>query len=152
MENGNHKTIIDYKKFIVTKFVPALFSVSVYGGCGCGATTLALLCNISPFKIKYREHWGDQFMIKFLRKHGFKTQQLTKFGVVESYMGYPIGKRHVILVSFMLTKKNASWGVVYGGDMYHNFEITSLNEYEFFNHPLLSAFLITHDKYNNVLI
>lgn len=146
MENGSYEDPVDFAAFAVRKFVPHLFTHQLLAHCGCGANTLALLTGEAPWKIvPYRKHWPDEYLLKYLRKRGWKTHRITKYNVTKSeFMSWPITEDHVVLFSFCVKRKEASWGVIFGGNIYHNFEITSLRPMELLNRPILSAYVLTH--------
>lgn len=143
MEDGNYKNKINFKDFYVHTFSPHL-TVTPYSSLyGCGATSLSLLVGELPHKCSFRKTWDDKFMINYLKKHHWKTAKLTKHNICnrETILG-PIAKNHIILLSCLFRKKEASWLVLYNNWIFHNFEIVELTSYEFLNLPILTAYLI----------
>jgi hypothetical protein len=152
MEPGFYrKRPLKWKSFEVDVFVPNLFDV---GGCGCGATALATLTGVPPHYIyntnrKNKNHWKDSFMVKFLKICGFKVHHLTKCDVsnTDSLLGYAsdgLTDRHVLLLSQLTGKNQASWTVAHNKLLYHNFEICSFQATSLLNLPTLTCYLVCH--------
>ncbi len=155
MENGYYrKKPIQWYKYEVDVFIPHLFS---NGWAGCGANTLALLTGIPPNYIQNTNkqnpnHWKDTFMIKFLKKHGFKVIPLTKCDATNCSDGYiadKINNRHVLMVSQLMGKNNASWTVIHNELMYHNFETIAFKGYSLVNNPSLTAYVVFHPTWKS---
>mgnify|MGYP003335827456 CR=1 FL=1 len=149
MEHGDYKKKIDFKAFAVKKFTPHLFNHTFNAYAGCGANTISLLTGVSPFKFM-KDHWPDDELLRVLRKHKFEIAKLTHCNVTNRVVsGHPIGDEHVILCSIMMIKGEATWCVIYGGNIYHNMEISPVTRYEFFNHPIHTAYLVVHPDWKN---
>jgi hypothetical protein len=125
--------------------MPYLFGVSWRTRMGCGAGALALLTGIVPEVIAKKNgstHYSDDFMLRFLRAHGFSTLQLTWCNV--SVGESKIGNEHVLLLSQLFAKNEATWVVMHNELCYHNFDVYSATTLSFLNRPLLSAYLVIH--------
>lgn len=153
MTHGNYKNRrIEFDNFLVSKFSPNLFN-SAHEMCGCGSTALATICpNINPYDIrdyKNPKSWKDKFMISFLKDRGYKILPITFCSVCNDpyYVDNPITKNHVILISQLLMRNEATWSVIYKDFIFHNFSITKLTPLEFINNPILTAYLVTHDDW-----
>lgn len=159
MEKGIYKrNKTDFESYAVSKFVPHLFDHSAYGLYGCGATALSLITGIKSNIIfrskKFKENeslfsWNDTFMRGFLRKQGFSIIPITLCEVsnFQTYIESPIKNYHVILMSQLMKKNEASWSVIFNNYIFHNFEILPLKPLEFINNPILSAYVIYKDEW-----
>src|SRR6185503_1902576 len=128
-------------------FVPHLYNHERYYGYGCGANALSTITGICPTAIrntnKNEDDWRDSFMLQFLRKCNYKVIPLTKCNLTNrSYCRKTITTYHVLLVSSLLKKNEASWQIIYGGYIFHNFEICQFTNFELFDNPILTAYLI----------
>lgn len=136
----------NFNKYEVLKFGLHLFDCNCYVGIGCGAAALALITGANPYKIRTKNQrtWTDDFMVRFLRKHGFSVAAITKCDVTNEdfYIKSPIKPYHIVLVSQLMKKNEASWSVLYNNYAFHNFEIRPLSNLEFLNHPILSAYTV----------
>src|SRR5690349_14395581 len=95
-------------------FDPRLFFPKERGNICCGASTLALLTGTPPERIakehnRWRKHYPDWLMLKFLRQHGFSVYNITTDWVIN---GGRISMRHVVLISQLLRKGEGTWGVM----------------------------------------
>lgn len=147
MEQGSYgRKPIDFARYKVSKFVPHIYGGAVFGIHGCGSTALALLTGENPLDIPQREHWADRFMIAHLRERGFEVLKLTQRNVTNFEFAnvYPITDDHVILACMKFRRGEASWAVIYNKMMFHNFEITTMETYELFNHPIITVYLVRH--------
>lgn len=147
MEDGSYEDPVNFAAFAVRKFVPHLFTSnnSLLVLTGCGANALGLLTGEKPWKIKYRHHWPDEFLLKFLRKKGWNSHKITKYNVTKSKkVSWPIDENHIVLFSFCTVRDEASWAVLHNNLIYHNFEITVCRPMEFLNRPILSAYVLSH--------
>lgn len=154
MEIGSYKSKqIDFTSFHCTKFVPHLYDPSLYN-VGCGASALSLITGIPPFDalklLKNKVDVQDKAIIKLLKTCNFKVARINKSAVTNfSYLASPIKPYHVILISCLLFKGEASWFVLWQNIMYHNFEPKNLSKLEFLNSPIVSCYLITHSSWKN---
>jgi hypothetical protein len=136
---------VDVAGYAVSCFTPYLFSGEVRKTFGCGAAALALLTGVGQEDIakhnKFRAHYSDTFMLRFLRDRHFRLARLTLCNL--SVATTKIGVSHVILASQLVLRNEGTWGVVHNGCYYHNFDIFWPNSLTFLNKPLLSAYLVT---------
>jgi hypothetical protein len=145
---------VDFSEFEVSQFIPHLFQRGFLYG--CGGTALALLTGVHPSKIKNPnrrncDDWTDSFMVRFLKKRGFRVQEVNIKGtnlLSDDYVTDPLQYNHVILASHMLSKTTASWIVIHDGLFYHNFSTHKLGAIELINHPILTFYLVTCKKWS----
>lgn len=138
----------DFAPYTASVFAPHLFSGAILGAFGCGASALALITGISPDLIAVKNggpHYSDSFMISFLRKHGHRTLMLTPLKVCGAKG--KIGSDHVVLMSQLFRRYEATWGVIHGNLFYHNFQSFDLSGLAFLNKPILSAYLVIHPRW-----
>ena len=145
---GNYNLPVDFSKFKVIKFIPHLFRES-YESYGCGATALATITGVHPVQICLKSpsvaDWKDEFMANFLKKRGYLVVQLTKCNLTyKRAFEEIIGVNHVLLVSQLIKKNEASWSVIYKDYIFHNFRISTLTPLDFLVNPLLSAYVVCH--------
>ena len=141
---------VDFKRYAASCFTPHLFTSPLQRTIGCGATALGLLTGIPPEEIaakKRGEHYSDNFMLKFLRSHGFRTLELNSSNV--SADRSKIGDSHVLLISqFWSSRLNeGTWIVLHNGLCFHNCDVYSLESLSFLKKPLLSVFLVLHPRW-----
>jgi len=151
METGSYcGRRLNFESYSAYCFRPYLFTDEVRGKFGCGASALALLTGALPESIARENnstHYPDQFMVRFLRRHGFDVQKLTQANIANALSG--IENNHVLLLSQMYRKREATWGVVMNGWYFHNFEIYFLNSLTLLRKPVVSAYLIRHTTWRN---
>lgn len=149
MEKGSYKgRRVDFSKFAASCFNPYLFAGSPRSRLGCGASALALLTGTAPETITAKKrgtHYSDDFMMRFLRGSGFRVLLLTLCNL--SSTTAEIGTGHVLLISQLFRKNEGTWGVIFNGLYYHNFESYLLGTLCFINKPILSAYLVAHLKW-----
>lgn len=148
--------MLKYTKYNVNKFTPHLFT-STYTNVinnGCGGNVLSMLTGINPVYIKNSNKenphdWRDEFMLNFLRRRKFNVIPITRKEVtncdnftIKEYDG--ITSKNVLLLSQHLTKKDATWSIIYKEYIFHNFDISRLSYLEFINNPILTAYVIFH--------
>lgn len=157
MLKGKYKgKSVNYDSLRTYLFIPHLYDPALYGRAGCGATALSLLTGKHPWDIqdlnKRREHYSDRFMLKYLKDHRFDIQPITQKGVTNyRYVCYPITKEHVLLVSQLMAKREATWIVYHRGIGYHNFVPGSTELLDFVNKPILTAYILTHPTWKPTL-
>ena len=83
-------------------------------------------------------------MLRFLRERGFSLHKITTDLVIN---GGRITNAHVVLISQLLRKGEGTWGVLFGGIFWHNFDIYAVNGLSLLNQPLLTAYIVAHPKY-----
>lgn len=147
MEKGSYKgRLVDIPRFKASRFNPYFFLGPLDSRCGCGASALALLTGISPAQILVENnsvHFPDEFMLRFLRRHGCTVQELTQCNVSAS--DSKIGPDHIVLLSQLFRRNEATWGVIFSGVVYvHNFAFYHLDNLSLLNKPVLSAHLVIH--------
>jgi len=144
VEKGSYRgRRVSFEKYAASLFNPYLFPGRDNARHGCGASALALLTGVDPKVISAKNgkpHYSDQFMVRFLRSRGFSVLTLTWCNV--SVAPIQIGRTHVVLLSQLFRRNEGTWGIVFNGFYYHNFDIFSLEELSFLNKPVLSAFLV----------
>lgn len=147
MEKGTYSgRRVDFSRYATTCFTPTLFGRPEYALAGCGASALALLTGIPPANfITKNKHYSDGFMLRSLRQRGFHTVRLTQCNVSKHSKG--ISDLHVILVSQLFRQNEATWVVVFNRSCYHNFSVYSLEALSFLNKPILSAYVLSHQKW-----
>jgi hypothetical protein len=84
-------------------------------------------------------------MVSFLRKQGYRTLMLTPLKVCGARN--KIGGDHVVLVSQLFRRYEATWGVIHANTFYHNFQVFDLSALAFLNKPILSAYLVMHPQW-----
>lgn len=136
---------MDFSPFAASFFAPHLFSGSVRSQLGCGASALALITGVAPeiiFAQNHGPHYSDRFMTRFLRARNHRTLRLTPRIVTGAKN--KIGQDHVLLVSQWFRPDEGTWGVIYGGFYYHNFDAYELSALAFLNKPIMSAYVVIH--------
>lgn len=149
MEKGSYNgRRVPFWRYTASRFDPYLFASGANAGFGCGATALALLTGIFPRSIAHENgdhHFPDEFMVQFLRRHRYGVQQLTLCNVSASESN--IGPEHVVLLSQLFRRNEATWGVIYSGIYFHNFAVYQLENLSLLNKPVLSAYLVIHPRW-----
>jgi hypothetical protein len=139
---------VDFSPYAASVIILHLFQEPFATTIGCGASALALLTGEAPegiVALNGRPHYSDRFMLRFLRARGFRLRRLCPQVVTRAKR--PIGEKHVILVSQLFKPEEGTWGVVFGGRFYHHFEAYSFDSLSLLNKPLMSAYLVTHDRW-----
>jgi hypothetical protein len=149
MLNGKYKiNQVDFSKLTSKKFSPHLYDILTHSTIGCGANALSLITGVPPHKFvkqnRRRNHYSDSFMIRNLRKSGFKVYTLNKCNLTnrETAVKYKIQDNHILLMSQLFLKKEASWTVSWNSLMFHNFEVSRLDPFSIINCPIVSAYII----------
>ncbi len=128
MEKGSYRgRRVDFSKHTTPRFNPYLFAGSFRTRLGCGACALALVTGTPPETIaskKRSSHYSDEFMLRYLRKRGFKVTRLTLCNI--STATSSIGSAHVLLISQLFRQNEGTWVILYEGTCYHNFMQYSL--------------------------
>ncbi len=142
---------IDISQYKVNEFIPAADT----GWGGCGATAISLLTGIRVNRLERGHtgiHFSDQWMVTQLRKRGYTTVPLRwKEFNSDHLIYYPITPNHVLLVSQLMFKREASWLVYYNGDAYHNFQKLTMHPYDLLNKPILTAYIVWHPKWGQLV-
>ena len=107
---------------------------------GCAYSAISLLTGENPEVLRRR--YGNEagmppkVMIKHLKNLKFKIKKLDKIDLYKLlYQDKAVTDAHVILASIRITKKEASWVVLYGGYMWHNFFPQSTTYVTSLTHP-----------------
>lgn len=143
--NNNTGRRADFEPFAASFFAPHLYTGIGRAGVGCGAGALALITGVPPEKVAAEHvgnHYADSFMVRFLNRRGYRVLSLTPFSIVGAHS--KIGTDHVVLISQLFRRYEATWGVIFGNTYYHNFDSYSLSGLAFLNKPILSAYLVVH--------
>jgi hypothetical protein len=142
------RRLVDYSQYQAPRFK---FN-RVWGRGGCGAYALGVLTNSSPTAFyelnKGRRSYSDAFMVKQLRSLGCTVIPL-KWKELNSarYLEYPISPQHVVLVSQVFLKREASWLVYHGGVGYHSGCEFTPTFIDAVNKPIVTAYLVWHPAY-----
>jgi len=155
METGNYNDYRKWNNYIVTKFPMYLFDRSIYETVGCGANALALITGNSPWSIRktndWKDHYSDEFMLKYLRQHKIKCIKLTKCNLTnkkdDSSITNAITDKHVILMSQLVKKAEATWSISIQGLNWHNFSASTMCAFDMISHPLSSAYVLYSPKW-----
>lgn len=149
MEKGAYKGHhVDFRKYMVSCFNPYLFTDQLLWLTGCGATALALITGVSPAKIlelNGHKHYPDKFMTGFLRQRQYDLLPLTQCLLSET--SSQIGPSHVVLLSQLILRNEATWGVIFDGIYYHNFQGYQIDGLSFLNKPVLTAYSVWHPRW-----
>ena len=158
MENGTYgNAITDFRKLTLKKFPASLYNPITFGMNGCGANALSLITGKHPAEIKaknkHKDHFPDSFMVKYLRNNGVTPFKITKCNLTgrtkkehSDLFGY-ITNDNLLLVSQLLKKNEASWGVYWGGLWFHNFELSRTDFMSLLNFPIVSAYCLYNPKW-----
>lgn len=141
---------MDFASYATSCFNPFLFSAAD-GLSGCGASALGLLTGIPPANFAAKmpdKHYPDEFMLRSLRRLGFRVLRLTQCNLSHNTAG--VHARHVLLLSQLYRENEATWIVLFNGICYHNFDVYSLEVLSFINKPLLSAYVVFHAKWQTI--
>ena len=152
MENGRYgRANTDFKKLTINKFPLCLFDYAQYGSTGCGANALSLLTGVNPRSIlrmnEGRSHYGDKFMLAFLRKKGIRAFKLTKCNITGrtgdgDFLSGLLSPNNLLLASQLIKKQEASWFVYWNNIQYHNFELGLATFSSLLNFPIVSAYVL----------
>jgi hypothetical protein len=129
-------------------FAPFIFAGTVRASLGCGAVALSLMTGIAPEKIAIKNktgHYPDKFMIGYLRRRGYRVVRLTQCLV--SSTEDRVRTDHVVLLSQLFRKNEATWGVLYNEYYWHNYAPYTVSSISFLNKPILSAYIVSHAKW-----
>jgi hypothetical protein len=141
---------LNFDSFAASCFRPYLFGDEVRTRYGCGACALSLLTGAPPEEVSVKNnspHYPDRFMVRFLRDHGFEVQRLTQCNVANGLS--KIEKQHVILLSQMFRKREATWGIIFSGLYFHNFQVYFLETLSLIRKPIVTAYLVGHPTWRN---
>lgn len=135
---------VDFSSYAVPCFTPHLFCGAFRRSRGCGAAALALLTGVPPEvcaeRNRFRAHYSDTFMTRFLRGRLFRVQRLTLCNLSQAKSD--IDQNHVLLISQLVMRNTGTWGVLHDGLYYHGFQTYWADALSCINKPLLSAYLV----------
>ena len=154
----------DYSKWEVNKPVFHHFYKD-YHQYGCGASALSFLTGESSYKIYeshgFKNHYSDSFMVRFLRKRGFKIVQIRDKVLLDRQKQFAfedkITEKHVLLYCLKLggsktRQEFGSWVVIFGypSIFVHNFEITKMKCLDLANFPVYpeSRYIVWRKDWN----
>lgn len=130
------------------KFRPFLFD-RLYNVYGCGASALSTLLGENPEKYflqnkKNNPYWPESLMLSKIRRGGYRTMKLTDKIVktTDDFIELAVSEYHILLTKQKMTKNETSWQVIWGGYIFHNFEIRPLKPFEFINNKLLDSWVL----------
>lgn len=114
---------------------------------GCAYAAISLLTGEDPFQLRkiYRDRAGmsPAKITKHLRNCGFLIKSIDTAHVYKLLgMGVYITDYHVILAAVRMTSQEATWVVLYGGQMWHNFVPTSTSYASSLSFPLEHAYML----------
>lgn len=140
-ENGT-----DFSLYTADVFRPHLFNSS-YADFGCGPCTLSLLTGLPPSQAATKVNplnTPDDKLLQVLEKYGIEHFGITKCEMTNDpvLVRNQITELHVLLVSQLWRRNEASWGVMYDNIFYHNFRPCGTNVLDFVNRPILSAYVL----------
>jgi len=158
METGKYSNKkVDFTKFDTVKFPFTIYDPDIYGTAPCYANLLATIVGKeNPYKIKAlnknKESGDDKFVCSYLKKHGFKIQPLTQCLLSnrkhqDVQLNGIIKKYNVIITSNLVKRNECTWFCIYNNYVTHNQVISPLNNLDFLNFPLHTAYLIHSKKY-----
>jgi hypothetical protein len=107
---------------------------------GCAYSAISLLTGEDPnvLRKRYKDQAGmpPKVMLKHLKKLGFIVTEINKNYLYKLiHEGRYITDNHVVLASVRMNKKESSWVVLYGGNMWHNFSPISTSYVTSFSYP-----------------
>ena len=146
METGNYKHFPKWSKYEVDTLPLHIFDSTKYSNSGCGASALSLITGDNPDKISHinrNRHYSDEFLLKYLRRHGIKCIKMTKCNLTnQKTWDYPLTNRHVILMSQLIKRNEGTWKIIYQGLSYHNFEPATSSFSSILNNPICSSYVL----------
>jgi hypothetical protein len=157
MENGTYGGgNTDFTNLVMDRFSAHLFDQKTYESVGCGANALALLTGENPKVFlknnKRKSHYSDSFMIRNLRKYGYKVFKINKCNLTFRNKGnalyYSLNNNHLLLVSHLLKRNEATWIVHWNDIQYHNFELNKSTFWQIVNFPISTAYVLYKDEWS----
>ena len=121
---------------------------------GCAYTAIALLTGEDPFFLRrlYRDQDGmsPRVIKRHLSKLRFDLKEInTEYIYRLIKAGVYITDSHPILASVRMSKKEATWVVIYGGTMWHNFQPMTTSYASSFNCPMEYAWKLYHPAWRD---
>lgn len=154
MKNGKYSTNnTDFSKYKVTKFVPHLFYSPHYDAIGCGPATVSLLTGIPPTRSMLKvnpKNTRDDDMLEVLSDNDIQNFPITKCEMTSNrhVVANKITSQHVVLISQLYLRNEASWGVLYDDILYHNFRPCAWTNLDLLNRPILSAYVLWNPNWD----
>jgi hypothetical protein len=148
MKKGKYKdNNTNFALYKADYFRPYLFFSGFYESFGCGPCTLSLLTGLSPTSAILRvdpRNTSDKSLLKALAECEIQNFPITKCEMTNDPVSVAssITNQHVLLLSQLWRRNEASWGVMYNDVMYHNFKPCSVSNLDFLNRPILSAYVL----------
>ena len=123
---------------------------------GCAYTAISLLTGEDPFVLsqsyRHKPLMTPEKMSLHLRQCGFQVNKLTPEFICDMQaMSKTIDNRHCIVSSIRLLPKESTWVVVYGGIIWHNFEMIQTSYTTALSWPPLTSFLVGRDEWGSCL-
>jgi len=119
---------------------------------GCGYTTIGLLTGETPSELRkqYKNiECPDKVIIKHLKSKGFVIHPLDDKFYSDLYrFQLVIQSTDVLLVSLQLNETKSTWGILYEGMMYHNFECTLFSYTDMLTMKVITAYIINHPNWS----
>lgn len=114
---------------------------------GCAYSAISLLTGENPEILRKRYNDEAGMPPKTMRRH-LKNLKFTITEINKTYLyklmqeGKYVTDAHVILASVRMNKKEASWVVLYGGYMWHNFVPLSTTYSTSMSYPMEYAYML----------
>ena len=121
---------------------------------GCAYTAIALLTGEDPFFLRrlYRDQDGmsPRVIKRHLSKLRFDLKEInTEYIYRLIKAGVYITDSHPILASVRMSKKEATWVVIYGGTMWHNFQPMTTSYASSFSYPMEYGWKLYHPAWRD---
>ena len=148
MKTGKYKeNSINFEIYKASGFTPHIFYSPHYEAVGCGPATLSLLTGIPPTRSMLKvnpKHTSDRELLNILFEKGIESFPITKCEMSNDPVAITnkITNQHVVLISQLYRRNEASWGVLYDDVLYHNFRPCSWSNLDLLNRPVLSAYVL----------
>lgn len=144
---------VDYERLRAGVFAPHLFARTSGTWAGCGACALSTITGIHPLHYTHlnrnKKHFSDRFMKQQLHKLQYEVIPIKQKWVVSSECtDFPLSREHVLLVSQLMQKREATWMVYHQNIQYHNFVAGGVDTLDFLNKPVLTAYAIHHAQFD----
>lgn len=119
---------------------------------GCGYTAISLLTGEDPWDLRRKNKDNSsvppRVMIPWLKKYGFVVTPVTPDYTLNLLKtGKALTHEHVVLAALKMRPEEASWGVLYGGLLWHNFEPMPTSYVTCLTIPPLSSYMLWHPSW-----
>lgn len=155
MQEGR-KREINWEDWTAPKLYINPTKVDTLNYISCGSTALSLLTQlplkqVESYNPNPKRGWSTTRAIRFLRNKGYKTLEVTKMSVTNTYwFKTPLKPDHCLLLNVRLDVKENSMMVCHKNVLWHNFEtIDELSNLYFLNKPTQDVIIITHPKWRH---